>query len=108
MACDILFGEFGSWTIMHSGFSDLLARARKNTKDNAVMDLLAFADSVGILNVFRYPESNLRREMINALRLAAQQWVAELYDEPDGRIELILRLIALTDAALGADCPVKP
>ncbi len=76
-------------------------RAVRNTEDKAVMDLLAFAKVCGILNVFRYPEGDLRREMVFALRRAAHEWVEEFSAESDeGSIASIQRLIAITNAIL--------
>jgi hypothetical protein len=76
-------------------------RAGRNTEDMAVMDLLGFAKECGILNVFRYPEGGQRREMVSALRQAAQEWLGKLSGEPDyGIIATIKRLIAIKDAIL--------
>ena len=82
-----------------------MRRARRRTEDKAVMDLLGFAEVCGLLNVFRYP-GDLRRGIVSALRLAAQQLIAELSatpDVPEGTIESIQRLIALTNATLNEE-----
>jgi hypothetical protein len=77
-------------------------RAVRNTEDKAVMDILAFAKVCGDLNVFRYPEGDLRQEMVSALLRAAQEWVGELSGEPDdGTIASIEHLIAIANAVLG-------
>jgi hypothetical protein len=80
-----------------------MRRAARNTENKAVMDLFGFAKVCGILNVFRYPEGELRREMAGALRRAAQELIAELSatpDEPISSIESVQHLITMTDAVL--------
>lgn len=80
-----------------------MQRAGRNTEDKAVMDLLGFAKVCGLLNVFRYAEGDLRREMVTALRRAAQEWVTELSampEVPEATIESIQRLIKLADTTL--------
>jgi hypothetical protein len=101
MSCDVQFGKFGFWSVRCNAFSELMDRATRNTEDKAVMDLFGFAKVCGILNVFRYPERDLRREMVFALKQAAPEWVGELSGEPDdGSIAPIQRLIAITNAIL--------
>jgi hypothetical protein len=104
MSCDVQFGEFGFWSVRCAAFSDLMHRAIRNTENKVAMDLCGFADVCGCLNVFRYPEGDIRREIVHTLRRAAQEWVTELSampDVPEGTIGSIQRLIAITDAVLG-------
>jgi hypothetical protein len=78
MSMSIIFHEGRSWFVQGKPFHELIERAGTHlSKDEAhIFDLLAFAETIGWLNLPRY-NVEVRRKLLYSLHAATEEWICE-------------------------------